>query len=333
MRLHTSHVRKTAEILDIIVEKYKQKHPKKKRDWKTYEQKVADRINYAFGELQELVYQAVCTIEIKSFETRGAKPKLTLEQKVLILLLKHLIGKSNRDMSFMLVIFSWLSKIRVSYKTIERLYSDEIVKLALFNLHILMLDKKELSSVDCSGDGTGYSLSISKHYASIAQKRKEKAKSQRKKKQFVYSFAILDLKSRLYIGYGTSYISEKRAYKEAVNMVQISGIRVDSFRLDKYFSNQADIEYCKKNLSCTKIYFIPKKDATVRGSPEWKNMLKLFVENTPLYLKNYFQRNNSESTFAEDKRRIGWNLGQKKPDRVNTANNLTCIWHNLYWLG
>lgn len=40
---------------------------------------------------------------------RGRKPKLTLKQKVILLLLKHLFGRSNRDMSFMLVAFSLLS--------------------------------------------------------------------------------------------------------------------------------------------------------------------------------------------------------------------------------
>jgi len=45
------------------------------------------------------VHEAISTIKIVKGETRGAKPQLTLEQKVLALLLKHLIGKSNRNMS------------------------------------------------------------------------------------------------------------------------------------------------------------------------------------------------------------------------------------------
>ena len=70
--------------------------------------------------------------------------KLTLEQKVLLLLLKHLIGKSNRDMAIMVVIFSWLTDIDISYKTVERLYSDDEVNLVLHNLHQLILKKKAL---------------------------------------------------------------------------------------------------------------------------------------------------------------------------------------------
>ena len=335
MRLRTDKIRKTTEILDIITAKYKQTHPKKKRNWRTYEQRVKQRLATAFGELRELVYEATSFIAVTRYETRGLKPKLTLEQKVLVLLLKHLIGKSNRNMALMLILFSWVSNIEISYKSIERLYSDDLVRLALFNLHTLLLNKKQVISSRCSGDGTGYSLTVSKHYSTFAQKLKEKAKisSTKRKKQFVYSFTIMDLDSRLYIGYGTSLISEKRAYFNAVKMIQKSNVSVKSLRLDRYFSNQADIKYCKEELACSKVFFIPKSDVTVRGSPEWKQMLKLFVQNTELYLKEYFQRNNSESAFAEDKRRIGWKLGQKRPDRINTANNLSCLWHNIYWLG
>lgn len=60
----------------------------------------------------------------------------------MLLLLKHLVDKSNRDISMMLVLFSLLSEIDVSYKTVERLYSDEEVLMVLHNLHVLMLKKK-----------------------------------------------------------------------------------------------------------------------------------------------------------------------------------------------
>ena len=143
----------------------------------------------------------------------------------------------------------------------------------------------------------------------------------------------MGIKTRMYIGYGSSLRSEKDAFKNASCMVRQTGIDIQSIRLDKYFSNQADIEYCKDKMSCSKVFFIPKSDVTVRGSKEWKDSLLQFVQNTNIYLENYFQRNNSESAFAEDKRRTGWNLGQKRQDRIMTANKLTSLWHNLYWLG
>lgn len=132
-------------ILDDIIEEYKNESPDKKRDWRTYEQRLAERLKTAYRELRPLVQEAVQSLQLIEGETRGVKPKLTLEQKVLLLLLKHLIGKSNRDMSIMVVIFSWLTNIDISYKSVERLYSDHQVVLALHNLHRLILKKKALS--------------------------------------------------------------------------------------------------------------------------------------------------------------------------------------------
>ena len=57
-----------------------------------------------------------------------------------------------------------LSGIDVSYKAVERLYSDEEVVLAIHNLHILILRKKGVERSDATGDGTGYSLTVKKNY-------------------------------------------------------------------------------------------------------------------------------------------------------------------------
>lgn len=342
MKITTKEVRETTSMIDDIIEEYKEESTPKKRDWRTYEQRVARRLRTAFRELKPLVQEAVSSIKVIKGEVRGAKPLLTLEQKVLALLLKHLIGKSNREMSLMLIIFSWLTDVDVSYKTIERFYSDQEVILALHNLHVLMLKKKGIKDVDCGGDGTGYGLTVKKHYATEAQKLKEKIKEvngQHKKKiikkkaLFTYSFALMDIKSRMYISYGTSMKSEKESFLCAIKMLEEidKEINVKSLRLDKYYQ-QAYVKFLGEKLGKVKFYIIPKKNATVKGSWEWKRMLCRFVENTKAFLKEYYQRNQSESGFAEDKKRTGWKLGQKRPDRIDTANILTGLWHNLYWL-
>jgi len=253
------------------------------------------------------------------------------------LLIKHIIGKSNRNMAAMFAVFSLLSGIDVSYKTVERFYSDPEVLAVLHNLHVLILKKKGVGNADCSGDGTGYSLTTKAHYASEAQKLKDKVKCgkqfSRKKRVFVYSFNITDLKSRMCVGTGTSFKSEKEAYDCAVDMVGSTGINLASIRLDRYFSQQSTISSLVKTFGKIKVYLIPKKNATVKGPWAWKRMLARFIENTKQYLEEYYQRNQSESCIAEDKKRTGWKLGQKRPDRIDTSNFLTTIWHNIYWLG
>lgn len=337
MKVNTEEVRNVVSVLDDIVKEYKEEHSDGKRDWRTYEQRVAERLKTAFRELKPLVHEAVTSINFVSAETRGVKPSLTVEQRVLALLIKHIIGKSNRNMAAMFAVFSLLSDIDVSYKTVERFYSDPEVVMVLHNLHALLLKKKGVKNVDGSGDGTGYGLSIKVHYASAAQKLKDKIKTgeeqERKKLLFVYSFALLDLKTRMYIGTGTSFRSEKEAYNSAIAMAKAAGIHVASLRLDRYFSNQSDVKSLVANFGKLDLYLIPKSNATVEGPWQWKRMLFRFVSNVKKYLEDYYQRNQSESCFAEDKRRVGWRLGQKRPDRIDTANMLTTLWHNLYWLG
>lgn len=339
MKLETPKLKETLALLEKITEEYKESSIDKKRDWRTYEQQFANRLKKCFNELRPLVQQAVNSLKILEEEKRGSKSSLDLEQKVLILLLKHLFNKSNRNMSHMLIIFSWLTEISVSYKTIERLYSDDKVILALHNLHILILQKKGIEKSDCSGDGTGYSLTIKEHYATHAQKlkdnKKNKATQKTKilRKKFVYSFALMDIKTRMYVCYGMSLKSEKKAFLEALEMAREDKIEIKSLRLDKYYSGQSYVETLENCFDNIKFYLIPKSNATIKGPWSWKRMLYSFVENTKEYLKEYYKRNQSESGFSEDKKRIGWKLGQKKPIRIFTANTLTYVWHNLYWLG
>lgn len=349
MKLTTKNVREAVEILDDIIDEYNRETPKKKRDWRTYEQQLAQRIKTAVKNLEPLIIEAISTIEFTKGDTRGRKQKLTLKQKVELLLIKHLIEKSNREMSNMLVIFSLLSDIDVSYKSVERLYSDEGVHLVLINLHVLILKKKGVNDPDCSGDGTGYTLTIKKHYASVAQKLKDNAKKNSgqklkkrsgkrskkntgKKTQFIYSFKLMDLDTRLYVGAGSSLKSEKEAYIKAVKMSEI--VDIDSIRLDRYYSTQKNIKLLEDHFGKdVKIYVIPKKNATVKGSWKWKKLLEDFVTDTKGYLSEYYRRNQSESGFSEDKRRFGWRIAQRRPDRIDTHDFCTTLWHNMLWMG
>lgn len=340
MKVKTKEIRDLTAILDDIVQQYKEQHPTTKRNWRTYEQRVAERLKVAFKELKPLVHEAASSIQFVSGETRGAKPALNVEQRTLALLMKHIIGKSNRTMSSMFVVFSLLSDIDVSYKTVERFYSDSEVIAVLHNLHALILKKKGVKEVDGSGDGTGHSLTIKVHYASHAQKLKDKIKNietqpkkEHKKKLFVYSFKLMDLKSRMYVGFGTSFKSENEAFHETIKMMEKIDVKLLSIRLDKYYSCQEYVKLIREKFGDVKITLLPKSNATVKGDWEWKRMMYDFVTDPILYLEDYFKRNHSESGFSEDKKRTGWQLGQKRADRIDTADMLTSLWHNICWLG
>jgi transposase len=332
MSKKSKQVRQVVARLEEIISEYKSEHKAHCRDWRTYEQQFARRAKKAFEDLEPLVEQAISSIKIISGENRGNESKLDLKQKVLVLLLKHFCGKSNRTMEWMVVLFSLLTKIDVSYKTIERLYSDEKVKIAIFNLHSLMLKKKKIQESDCAGDGTGYSVQIAQHYATSAQKLKDKAKEKSDQIKFIYSFTLMDIHNRMYIGYGTSFKSEKEAFEKALIMAGEFGININSLRLDRYYSAEAYVNICQESLGKVKMFIIPKKNVATIGVGEWSRNLYRFTDNTKEFLQEYFQRNQSESGFSEDKKRTGWKIAQQKEERIDTANGLTILWHNLFWL-
>jgi hypothetical protein len=120
------------DIEEFLLKRYKENKEEKKRDWRTYEQQLMNRIKEAIRNLEPLIDEA---IDFEVHRVKGRKPELELKQKVIILLLKELFGKSNRMMASMLAVFSLLSGIDVSYKTVERLYSDPEVEMAIYNLH------------------------------------------------------------------------------------------------------------------------------------------------------------------------------------------------------
>jgi len=125
------------DIEEFLLDEYKSSKEERKRDWRTYEQRLMHRIKEAIKNLEPLIEEAVETVEVH----RGKDRKPT-RWKVILILLKQLIGKSNRSMTSILAIFSLLSGIDISYKTVERLYSDPEVEIAIHNLHILILKKR-----------------------------------------------------------------------------------------------------------------------------------------------------------------------------------------------
>jgi len=206
----------------------------------------------------------------------------------------------------------------VSYKTVERLYSDEEVMLVLHNLFILLL-KDEGVSGDMTGDGTGYSVTVTKHYRSDPQK---------KGRDYKYVFRLMDLKTGMYVGNGYSTISEMRAFHQALEMAKDIGIPINTLRLDKYYSSHKVLQLFGKDIS---VYVIPKKNISKIGL-EWTNVIRKILESPYIYMKAYFKRNLSESGFSFDKRRFGGIIRQKREDRQSMAILCIGFLHNLFFI-
>lgn len=314
------------DIDEFMLDQYKATHTEEKRDWRTYEQQLVHKVKTAIKNLEPLIDEATENIIIA--QNTGRPSQLSIKQKVILILMKELFDRSNRSMTSMLAAFSLLNGIDVGYKTVERLYSDPEVEIALFNLHILILRKKGVQDIDACGDGTGYSLSVKTHYQTEVVKRKDKVKEAPadQKKAFVYSFKLLDLDSWLYVAYGVGFRSEKQAFCRAMEMLEKVGVLLKSVRLDKYYSSSSDVD----RFGETTVYIIPKKNATLNGSWKWKRTMANFVDNTVSYLEEYYLRNHSEAGFSADKRWFGWKVGQKREDRIEMAVTCGNVWHNLF---
>ena len=166
---------KLKELEKIILPVYREESKKEREiDYALYELEFRKRIKHAIKTVNPITNEAVnCLVFHRG---RGNKPALKAHEKLRLILIHQLFGKSNRNMSCMLLPFSLMTGVDVSYKTIERLYSDAETEAALFNLLVLMLRKKKVFEIDCCEDGTGYSLFISKHYLSEVNKLKDKVK-------------------------------------------------------------------------------------------------------------------------------------------------------------
>lgn len=327
--IRSKEIRDRLREIDLyLLNKYKLEHPKQKRNYAKYEAIFMKRIKKVMKNLHPIIDEA--TRDIKVVKKKGRHKSLNPKQKLTLILIKQLVGKSNRMMAYMIDIFSMMSRVDVSYKSVERLYSDEEVYLALSNLFALLLKKKGIEKIDACGDATGFSLTIKKHYASYVQKLKDKSKEQdiTEKKSFVYRFNIMDLSTKMYVCYGSSLKSEREAFDKAIQMLEEYNIKIDSIRLDRYYSNPCYVSLFKES----KVYIIPKKNVELGHGTLWLKTMERFLDDTLGYLAEYYKRQNSESGFSCDKKLTGWKVSQKREDRINTALFCGTIWHNLFFL-
>jgi transposase len=325
VHIRAKQVRERVKELPRIIEEYKQNHPKKERNYSSYEIHFKRRLKYAIRNLDNLIEESIINFQYKSKNEN--KHSLSLAKRIRLILVKELSEKGNRKTANLLDLFSFLAEKDISYKSVERLYSDDKITLALHNLFILALKKKGITNIDVCGDATGYSLTITKHYRSYVNQLKEKSKDQTfsDKKTFVYQFALMDLQTKMYICHGSSLKSEKEAYDKAVQMLQNIDVEIDSIRLDRYYSCPCYVNQFKDS----KVFIIPRKNAELGNGFKWHETLRNFLVDTPKYLEEYFKRNNSESGWSADKKMFGWSIKQKRGDRINTALFCRAVWHNL----
>lgn len=323
-RLTNLDLQRFRQELDTLVEIYRRENPKSQIDWEVYEREYAARIRYVAKELNHLAAEATKSITVSKSQF-GRPPKLSEQQRVISLLIKSIIIKSNRKMAGLLSIFGSLVGIEVSYKTVERLYSNPVTRMILHNMFILTIKKKGIRNAHTTGDGTGYSLTVTKHYRTQGSKEGNR--------NFTYSFNLMDLGTQLYVCYGSGISSEKEAFRNAMKMLEkvkkSTGIHVKSVRLDKYYSFQSTLDFFDKE---TLLYILPKSNTKINGPKKWRNIFRRIIDDPMSYFKEYYKRENSESGFSVDKGLTGSKIWQRDADRIDTAVGCIATIHNLFRL-
>lgn len=308
-------VKSTKELLQVLDETKETLFKDRKciypyTEWEHKRAQIKERLH----QLPEYVHQAVETIN-REEQKMGRPPKLDLEKKVNLFILVRFLNKSNRLAEESLQYFQPLFGVDVSYKYIERLYGDPEVKIALHNLFVLLL-KNEENSGDLAGDGTGYSVSVENHYRTNPNKFGKK---------FVHFFSLIDLATGMYVGCGTSRLSEWDAFEKAVAMLRCIGATIRSIRLDKYFSMRKVIRMFDRSVS---LFLIPKKNIAKIGA--WRDILTRMMASPVDFLSEYYHRNLCESGFSADKGRFGSTVRQRREDRQQTALFSNALFHNVY---
>ena len=288
-------------------------------NWREYEYFYRQRMKGMALELRAMIEES-SSFMVEEF---GRPSLLDAREKVFVFLVKEIFRLSNRKAAYLLPLLG-ISK-DISYKTVERLYSDPLVLMILNNLFISSIRRKGISSADTSGDGTGYSLTVTKHYRSLRERNGELVKEGK----FVYSFALMDLGTRMYVGYAVSVRSERDAYHKALEMIGKMRIDLKSIRLDKYYSGQSILDDFNEN---TMIFLIPKSNSRIRGRRNWREIIRRFMDDPMNYLREYFKRNASESGFSSDKRATGGLIYQRRKDRKETSGFCKGLIHNLMLL-
>ncbi|MEM5793510.1 MAG: hypothetical protein QXY45_04125 [Candidatus Aenigmatarchaeota archaeon] len=141
MKITQKQLDKTLKQLNYIVRVYKKRYSKTdKRDWRTYEQRLARRMKIAAMELEPIVEEAYSMINVSKGDGRGRPNEIPVTKKVVIILLKEIFQLSNRKIANLLMFFTLLTGIDTSYKTIERAYSDPLVMMTIHNMYVIIYE-------------------------------------------------------------------------------------------------------------------------------------------------------------------------------------------------
>ncbi len=138
------------DSINSLIEEYREKFSIPHiMGWKEYEKKYRSRLTGASRELRSLLLEASSNIREDEF---GRPSIIHGVDRAQIILSKEIFHLSNRKAAYLMPLMGM--DYEGGYKTIERIYSDEIVSMIMHNLFVLSVKNRGIAVSDACGDGT-----------------------------------------------------------------------------------------------------------------------------------------------------------------------------------
>ena len=105
--INAKQVREKVKNLENIIKNYKEEHPKKKRNYPSYEKSFKKRLKNTITNLDGFIEEAISNFY--HFSKNENKHSFSLKKRIRLILVKELSEKGNRKIANLLDLFSFLS--------------------------------------------------------------------------------------------------------------------------------------------------------------------------------------------------------------------------------
>jgi len=321
---------------------YKERPPKK-INWTQYDRAQIHEIADTLEFIRVLVDTAARRIASRHQESdkKPGRPATGAIDVTKVLLLQSYFGVANRVAEGLLELF-W-EKLGLqesfSYKTIERGYDRETVNeilneaLRLTNAPVKGLEK--VFSIDGSGSPTRMRQSYS---ADREQQRKKGDGTECSDKfaqgmhDYVYSIITVGARYKLITSYQNTTnhsIGELAFFEDSMN--ETKGLHPDMEMVtgDGLFATRPCCRIVNQLGAIPR--FLPRRNVTRqrKGVKAWMDMLDDLVDNPQGWLRDYYQREASESVNSVIKRLNQWPLRKRLNPRKRTEDRLRGLCYNI----
>jgi len=324
-----------------------EKRPEKKVNWTNYDLAQVNELADMLDLIRELVDAADANINAqKPPVARGrGRPPTNAADIAKILIAQSYFGISNRVAEGMLRVL-WRNlglKSVFSYKTIERGYDREAVNEILDEVQRLSNIPVQNLEKAFSIDGTGTPTHMKQNYALDRERQNRERKGEddtdvaddsfpEGQHDYVYSVSVVGVKYKLFASFQNTNdhsLGEQGFFPNALAETKASHPKMELMTGDANFAFREACTLVEQAGALPR--FFPKRNLTFKshGSYAWVRMLLDFSNEPDKWLREYYQREASETVNSMVKMEHPNPLRKRLDERRLTEDYLRCVDHNV----